>query len=570
MNFYVRSQDKWGDWSQYASSTFTTIAKGATTSNLVICKNYPLTDKGSVNCLAPEFRFILSLQDSNAPRYGWTTFPWFCYFTGASITIATSSDMSTSSIVASFDYAALNGNESLDTLKIVANPSLRLQKNTKYYYTIAARYCTADYNKINGPYSFTTGDIKKYQDTSYSYDSLNRIKEILRNDDHGYLDTLYTYDDLSRLTSVSKNGTQSESFTYSPTGRILSNSGKVYSYNSNLLSTPNQIGSDILSWDSKGRLSTSTTLGSLNWSPLNRLNTKTINSTTTKYYYDTEGNRILSLTFSSSTNFSSSTLKSKLFTPTPNIQNTGSTTSYLINLNDKAIINIDRSFQKGLTSTSSKSITLGSKNSTSSEFTATTSLSTFNNNSTTSNLNNITKYIGNINNQNRYQQFIFNNLDKSKQSLILYTLVSSSTNKSYPVTITGATLNSSSTITPTNNATITITFTPTTATSTITLQIGNTATTNNTYFYIDSYQLNLITSTTTKDGYVNNIQTLVTDHLNSIEKVLDFNSGNIISTSSFTSFGNQSKSKATNFNKGYIGGQQDQSNLSYLNDRSFK
>jgi RHS repeat-associated protein len=55
--------------------------------------------------------------------------------------------------------------------------------------------------------------------------------------------------------------------------------------------------------------------------------------------------------------------------------------------------------------------------------------------------------------------------------------------------------------------------------------------------------------------------------LNSIEKVLDFNSGNIISTSSFTSFGNQSKSKATNFNKGYIGGQQDQSNLSYLNDR---
>jgi hypothetical protein len=76
------------------------------------------------------------------------------------------------------------------------------------------------------------------------------------------------------------------------------------------------------------------------------------------------------------------------------------------------------------------------KNSTSSEFTSTTSLSIFSTNSTTTNLNNITKYIGNINNQNRYQQFIFNNLDKSKQSLILYTLVSSSTNKSYPVTIT--------------------------------------------------------------------------------------------------------------------------------------
>jgi RHS repeat-associated protein len=79
--------------------------------------------------------------------------------------------------------------------------------------------------------------------------------------------------------------------------------------------------------------------------------------------------------------------------------------------------------------------------------------------------------------------------------------------------------------------------------------------------------LNLITSTTTKDGYVNNIQTLVTDHLNSVEKVLDFQTGAIISTSTYTSYGSLSKSKPTNFNKGYIGGQQDTSNLSYLNDR---
>ena len=87
---------------------------------------------------------------------------------------------------------------------------------------------------------------------------------------------------------------------------------------------------------------------------------------------------------------------------------------------------------------------------------------------------------------------------------------------------------------------------------------------------LDSYTLNLNQiSTSTQATTSTQIHTLLTDHLNSIEKVLDFNSGDVISTSTYTSFGTQTKEGKTNSNRGYTNQQSDQdtTGLNYYNAR---
>lgn len=407
----ARVKDSIGDWSNFATTTYVTPAISDSTTK-VFCSGVINTNQGTVNCSSPDFYFDPTITITSNP----------------SIVIGSNQNVASSTL---FTY-----NSPLQVVGNVVknNGSLKLKPFTKYFYTTNFTGTST--------YTFETGDFKTFQNSSYLYDTLSRIKQVLKDEDSNYEETKYSYDDLSRLTQVTKNYDRNattsnitESYTYSPTGRILTNGGMTYTYSGPLSQTPTQVGTDILSWDSRGRLGTSTSLGVLNWNDLDTLSQRTINSTTTKYYYDTEGNRILTLglnAIGSTTN-----LISKLFTPTQNIQNTGNTTSYSYNLGSKPIINIDR----------------------------------------------------------------------------------------------------------TNILVATTTY----------VMVGTTSVATTTY---------ISTATTS-------IQTLITDHLNSVEKTLEFFSGNIIATSTYSSFGVQNKIGQTNSNRGYTNHQQDQSDFIYMNARYY-
>ncbi len=262
-----------------------------------------------------------------------------------------------------------------------------------------------------------------------------------------------------------------ESYAYSPTGKILTNGGVNYLYGTNLSHAPIGVASNTMSYDKRGRLSTSSEYGSFTFNSLDRLSEIKRGATTSKYYYDSEGNRLLSLTFSSTT-LSSSTLKSRLFTPSSWVQDTGSTTSYAINLGSKPILSIERSIIPPVAAPTPPRLPPRTPPRISPRIPA----------------NVLTK-----------TQLI---LDQE---------------------------------------------------GTLSKDI--------------STAINTIASATTTPTHTTSIHILITDHLNSIEKVLEYNTGSTISTSTYTSYGSLNKEGNTNSNRGYTNHQQDSSNLIYANAR---
>ncbi len=622
---FTRSRDINGDWSEYATSSYKTSDKLDRNTNTVFCKSITNTDLGSVNCPDPIFNV------SNSSNFG-------------QINIAASSNIASTTI----DTFTVNQKE----IRYVGN---KLKKNAKYYYLLKD-------GTIN---MFTTGDFKSPQNTSYSYDTLSRIKSILRDEDNRFENTIYTYDELSRLTQVEKEDKVmkkvEETFSYSPTGKILSNTGNNYEYANTLAHTPSKVAkeniSDNLNWDNKGRLASSTMLGDFVWNNLDRVKEiKKVNgniSTTSKYYYDTEGNRVLSFVINNNqitATTSSSTIKSRLFTPNQSIQNTGSTTSYQITLGNKPILNIDRIWKdiisqtvststqyiqvatttavyttatitvptyKVSTSTVSKSLWVGLRETTINslqwdEFKGigTTSMIM---SSATITPNTINYFVGKNGATSSNHIIKLTGLTTATQTLTLY-FAGAKNNKSYTTSITEGTGVISKGITFTIGGTASGTmkyFNQSTQiillpkTPDITLSINSSIATStpsiDNYYILDSYLFTLknlkyattttnvnvstttvswITSTTSVPTIVTStstiytptstlaIQTIVTDHLNSIEKILDFTIGTEISTSSYKAFGNVEKQGVTNGNRGYTNQQMDkENNLIYMNAR---
>lgn len=689
--FLTRVKDVQGDWSDFATSTYKSVASAKASTTSVFCSTKDTTDLGSVNCPYPDFKILIEPQDIKKWTNGANYIPFGYAITNATITIATTSNISSSTINV-IPLENVNLNDLTQPGIIKNNDKIRFKQNSKYYYSYDLQFAyynpngaqpfvyTNLFTTTKGPFVFTTGDFKIFQNSSYSYDTLGRIKSILKDEDSKYENTLYTYDELSRLTTVAKNfssGTSTlstvENFEYSPTGKILNNTGKVYAYSGTLSHAPIQVGSDILSWDTRGRLASSTSIGKFVWNDFDRVKEIAKGATTSKYYYDTEGNRVLSLIFQTkqlTATTSTSTLVSKLFTPNASTQNTGTTTSYTISLGNKPIVNIDRSFvptfvattststvlqtivststeiiTKILTSTSSRIVTSTStinvvSTSTQSlnvlkwiglkevsgttvrydEFKSTQTVPTYS--TTDLNLNNVRPLIGRSNNVSYKQRFKFTDLEVNQpQKLTIYYAQTYNNKPYYTRIISGSgKISTGATFTPTGsklNATVNltnsfvITFTPTT--NDITLEIGDANVVNN-YIRPDGYYLNLkttqtitttipqiITSTSTEivtststatstrlitststatttiatttyieiPAWNTNIQTLITDHLNSIEKVLDFKTGNTMSTSTYTSFGKLTKEGSTNSNRGYTNHQDDQAStgLIYMNAR---
>jgi RHS repeat-associated protein len=700
---FGRVKDRYGDWSPYASTTYSAPTKTATpTSSTFICKTVTLTAEASVNCPDPDLNFVIQKDETTHSFLGYI--PPDLRIMRATVTIATSTDISSSTI--GQIYSGDLSNESLFAPIKIDGRFLRLKKNNKYYYRADVLFgwyiygmpVVAGGTTTTKVYTFQTGDFQTFQNSTYSYDSLSRIKSILKDDDSQLENTLYTYDDLSRLTKVEKSSRtvlDTESFTYSPTGRILQSNSGLHTYtNPHLSHTPTSVGSDSLTWDIRGRLASSSSLGSFLWSDTDRVREKSIGATTSKYYYDTEGNRVLSLTLVASTSSSTPfTLAKKLFTPASHIQNTGSTTSYTISLGIKPIVNIDRNEKvisantvststvnvistttRTLVSTSTAyrvsttttyitistttyktvyatttalvatttstttplSFFLGTDESIKTsaewtEFTSTLKTAIHSATSTALSSKTIRPLIGRSGTVNYKQQFVLNNLKTGvTQTFSIYPSRSYS-DKGYYVRVVGGegsiTQNSTFTLPGTklntylwHTSKVDILFTPTTPS--ITLEVGDTNTVNS-YFQVDAYSFNLLTliSTTTNilvttvsssslpftstttipvisttstpylltstttlistsstptiiystttvstSTFTTSLQTLVTDHLNSIEKVLDFATGNTLSTSTYKSFGKVEKLGDTNSNRGYTNHQMDK-DLIYMNNR---
>ena len=603
---YTRVKDIAGDWSAYATSTYNTLSSEATSTTKFYCKSVPNSKLGSVECPNPDL--IIEFTPNYFADVTYSSIPGNTAIQSVSVQIATSSTNFASTTIANLSISTTSlASTSLGQWGSFANllnsNSFALKANTKYYYkvTVNSRWVVAapTYEspviRSSDVMSFTTGNFNIFQNSNYSYDNLSRIKQVLKDEDASYENTIYNYDDLSRLISVNQNSNRYatstltvESYVYSPTGKIFNNGGRSYTYGSSLLHIPTQIGSDILAWDLRGRLATNTVVNNnisinniLSWNDLNRLKSKSSNATTTNYYYDTEGNRVLSFTLKS---ISTSTLitvgtttvsvptttyniVNKLYTPTQNIQNTGTTTSYAINLGDKPILNIDRITIPATTTQRSVSLQIGIRNSSSSEFTSTASIPVLDT-STTTNMGNILPYIGKKG-TSKYQRLYFNGLKPGATQYITIYFATSSATQAIPVIFTGATpkgtITAGSSFIPTTGSSTTISFIP--IASSTTIQIGSTSYTSDNYAYIDDYYLYLTKSSTTSTTTSTYIQSLITNHLNSIEKVLDYNTGTVLSTSTYSTYGSLTKIGNTNSNRGYTNHQQDQSDFIYMNDR---
>lgn len=635
----ARVKDAIGDWSSYATTTFSTLSSSTASTTQAYCPGKANTILGTVECKNPWFKIedaVNYFADSYYAAMGGNT-----AIDRIDILIATSTNFASTTIASSTVIAPIGGYGSFVSVKNWSGQSLL--PFTQYYYkvTVTNRYINTAPTSENpvvrsAMFGFTTGDFKTYQNSSYTYDTLNRIKEILKSDDLGYQDILYTYDELSRLTQVAKKyvstattTTIAETYTYSPTGRILSNASSSYTYAGNLTQTPTQVGSDVLNWDNRGRLASSTSLGTLIWNDLDRLSQKTIGATTSKYYYDTDGNRILKIDLNAS-----STVLSKLFTPDARTQNTGSTTSYQISFSNKPIINIDR-ISSGVSSgdisilsdnfdrTDSSTIGNGWTDNTDSNdhvkissnklrfiwasqgqdghHTIYRSLSQQNNITVSftwklgsnTNIDGAFPYLGVRSSSSNdishsygpYLQYSpgdnsigFFVLDNGSFATIQPSVLShpqkdadfnvefnvDSNNWIYfrmwpatstrPTSPTASFTNSGSPYTPNANGSNLL----------IDAETGSGNPYNAT---IDVDNLLITTpSTTTSATTTTSIQTLITDHLNSIEKVLDFASGNVISTSTYSSFGQLNKIGTTTSNRGFTNHQMD-SDLIYMNAR---
>jgi RHS repeat-associated protein len=371
-NVIARVRDSAGDWSSFATTTYNAGVKNSTSTNVVKCAGFSLTDLGSINCPDPEYNIKIDVTYIPAlyPNYPVIPQGWGYSLRAATITVATSTNIASSTIGYLYndksggtDLGSNGGTGVVYNFKNSDYIGERLTPGTKYYYKIRASINSSPDPFVDSPvYVFTTGDWRTAQNSSYSYDSLSRIRSVLRDEDNSYDKLIYSYDELSRLRgvdkSVSKYGTSTsilESYSYTPTGKILTFNGSPYSYSLNLSHAPTKISSDTISYDKRGRLTSSTLIGNISWDSLSRVKSITkSNGQTSRYYYDAEGNRALTLNFSSPTS-STSTVVSKLFTPNSRVESTGTTTSYSILLNSKPILNIDRSTLK-LTSTSTTSI----------------------------------------------------------------------------------------------------------------------------------------------------------------------------------------------------------------------
>lgn len=350
-----RVKDYYGAWSNYATTTYATANLTDSDFVKVSCPGKDVTSIGSVNCPNPNFTF--KLFDEGMAKYS----NYQNYFKphSVAITVATTPDFSQPVKVITSDIPSTSVLGSMYTARA---QDLRLKKNTRYYYKLDLTFgwynyggtqFASTYSYTQSPYIFYTGDFKTLQNIDYKYDSLSRIKEILKDSDLKFEHSIYSYDELSRLLVVEKNSsrdisttTLAESFVYSPTGRILNNSGVTYNYaDSSNYFTPVSIGNDSIVWDARGRMGSSTSIGELQWGNLDRVKEIKKATSTSKYFYDTEGNRALSLVFPSDANSASSTQPLKqLFTPDPATQVTASTSIYQISFAGKPIIQTDTAF----------------------------------------------------------------------------------------------------------------------------------------------------------------------------------------------------------------------------------
>lgn len=440
--------------------------------------------------------------------------------------------------------------------------------------------------------------------TSYLYDKLNRVSNINVYSPEYNSSENYTYDDLSRLTNSIKtyslnatNSTTTEinNFIYSSTGRILDQNGisRVYGVATNSdFFVPTKIGSDILKWDKRGRLTSSTALGTLTWGDNNRVKSITKGATSTNHFYDVDGNRIMSIdTITSGT--SSVKVVSKRYTPDSGIINNGSTTNYQVLFAGKPIVSLDKQDKASellLSTTTLNILKIGDRETTGTstkwnEFkTFTNSTTTTISNSTTNKTNSISAFLGKKGKVETKQRFNLSNLSTTSSQTITIYAGAGLNNKTFKTKIISgnAVITSGDSFSfPGGTSTLkyfdlsrNITFNS--SSTEVVLEISSNSTTSDNYFYIDQYSLNLYEvklSTTTGPIYSTfNIESLITDHLGSNVQSISFETGSTTSLTTYSSTGLPNNLKKNPFdspsNRLYTNHQYDTlNNLSYMNDR---
>ncbi|MGN8171184.1 toxin TcdB middle/N-terminal domain-containing protein [Agrobacterium sp. 22117] len=156
-------------------------------------------------------------------------------------------------------------------------------------------------------------------DNQYTRDKLGRIKTItgLTPSENW----TYTYDDLGQLTQAvnAGNSALSETYTYSPSGNLLSRSrvSGVYQYPSGTASRPHaatQIGAKTIAYDANGNM-TSDGTRTLTWDRSNLLASVTEGTSTATFAYGPDGSRAIKASPSSKTLYVNANIEIDRTTP---------------------------------------------------------------------------------------------------------------------------------------------------------------------------------------------------------------------------------------------------------------
>lgn len=366
-----------------------------------------------------------------------------------------------------------------------------------------------DLDKLNRLTRIQSNFATTTQDLNFNYDSLSRINKINNNE--------YSYDSIGQLLSA-KLGTSTtniEDFTYLENGDVKTkNSENIGKYYGNL------------GIDDFGRVTKKQDKNFV-WDLLDNLKevqNKVGSSTqSVKYFYDVNG--IRKLTLSSTT---------KTFTPSNSFLQSDQGVSQIIHFNDKPITSVESGSELvSKISTSTKEIIL--------------------NISTTTNILNLQNLkVG----QKQSVTVNWGRVIGLQQPKITTTL-------------------GKATIVPTINknrlaTTTTFSFTPFTSEARLTVSIPN-LTPQNFILDLKIASTTVVENISTTTQSYNRIYTLITDHLNSIQKTTDFYTGKVVDENEYLSYGKVGTSSQSISNKKFTGheDEQDKTGLIYMKGRYY-